>query len=247
MQVRPTRVSARAAVSPAKPAPTIATSQRSVIATSPSHYGTVGHVRHAGRDRSRTDLVRQELRSRSQRGPAPRLAAGARPRRGRDGALHPRRDRPGAAHPRGAAEPAVLDVGRGDRRQPARRGDRQRGGVHAPALRGGRADRDGSGAARARARGDGGRGGRDDRRAPRRARPGRRLRPRRSQLHVSQQLPDRGSPRRVRRRDRGAQVAGRGGDAGVLDLESPDVAVDDRRERSGEDLRRRRRGAASAN
>ena len=40
------------------------------------------------------------------------------------------RDSPGATHPRGAAGQAVLDLGRGDGGQRARRGHRQRGGVH---------------------------------------------------------------------------------------------------------------------
>ena len=52
----------------------------------------------------------------------------ARPRRRLS--VHVERDRPGAAHLRRPAQPAVVDVGRRDGRQRARRGDRQRGGVH---------------------------------------------------------------------------------------------------------------------
>ena len=49
---------------------------------------------------------------------------------GRPGPVYLAGDRPGPPDPRRAAEPAVVDVGRRDRGQRARRGHRQRGGLH---------------------------------------------------------------------------------------------------------------------
>ena len=110
-----------------------------------------------------------------------------------------------------ADQPAVLDVGRRDRRQRARRHDRQRGRVHDRAVRRQRADRDGHAAARARARSE--RRGRRRRadRAARAPRPGGRLRPRAAVVHLPQQLPRGRRGGCVRARDRGPALAGRAG------------------------------------
>ena len=58
------------------------------------------------------------------------LLPASRPPRGRRRALHLPRHPPGRPHPRRAALPAVLDVGRRDGGQRARRGHRQRGRLH---------------------------------------------------------------------------------------------------------------------
>ncbi len=111
-------------------------------------------------------------------------------------------------HARRPPVPALLDVGSRDGRQRARRGDRQRGGVHRPALRPDGPARHGPRAAGPRARHDGRRSRRRHHRPARPARAGRRLQPGRPGLHVPQQLPRRRPDGCLRRRD-GRRAVGR--------------------------------------
>ena len=103
--------------------------------------------------------------------------------------LHRDRDPAGRPHPRRPAQPALLDVGRRDGRQRARRGHRQRGGLHQPARGRGRPAGHGPAPARPGAGPDRRRGRGGDGRPARTPRPGRRLWPRGPGVHVPQQLP----------------------------------------------------------
>ena len=112
-------------------------------------------------------------------------------------------DPPGRPHPRRPALPAVVDVGRRDGGQRARRGHRQRGRLHRPSptastgLLGMDLLRLGPGAGRhGRGRGLG------HGRAARAPRPGRPVQPRAARVHLRQQLPGGRPVRRLRAGDR---------------------------------------------
>ena len=111
-------------------------------------------------------------------------------------------DPAGRTHPRRAAVAAVVDVGRRDGSQRARRRHRQRGGVHQPAARRSGAARDGPPTPRPGTRGQRSRSGRRDRRTARTPRPGRTVQPREPRVLVPQQLSGGGPVRSDRARDR---------------------------------------------
>jgi len=172
-------------------------------------------VRHDGgarpRERDGARAPRQEQRPRAQRGAVPRDSARARPWRRRAAARHLPLHPAGAPHPCGAALAALLDLGRGDGRQRARRGDRQRGRASAAqAAAQARADRHGPAAPGPRARRERARGGGRHHRAARRVRPRRELQPPVAAL-VRQFLHRRRRARGLRAGDRGPPLGGRAG------------------------------------